>query len=144
MKAKAGDVIEFQGCAWEDGWEFDAPCVVYSPLKRYGCGGSIPWSVYQLIEDVCIDLVCGEDVREGWHASDLKEFDWRGWDKDGFANRKSACHLRVTMEFFEVESMDDKTTELYFRCVKAEEREGTEGEWKPNDDYADDSEREAV
>lgn len=130
MKAKAGDVIEFQGCAWDAHWEYDAPCVIYSPVKRYGYGGSIPWSVYQLIEEVCIDLICGRDIREGWHGSDLEEFGWRGWDKDGFARRKGAHHVRVTMEFF-----TDEDGNLAFRCTKAEEREGAEGEWKANEHF---------
>jgi hypothetical protein len=31
---------QFRGCIWDAGWEFDAPCVIYSPVQIYSHGGN--------------------------------------------------------------------------------------------------------
>lgn len=36
MKPLVGHLpTEFRGCQWNDGWEFDAPAVIYYP-RQYG------------------------------------------------------------------------------------------------------------
>lgn len=100
MKVKAGDKLFFHGCMWDEGWEFDAPAIIYSPIKRYGNGGSIPDHLETMVEDICIDLSLDEDVREGWSDFDLKEFAWRHWDPNGFCRRKRAWHVKYEVGFF--------------------------------------------
>lgn len=100
MKVKAGDIVTFRGCVWSAGWEFDAPLVIYEPVKRFSDDGSIsPLSVLAAVENICIDLACDGEVRDGWSPGDLKEFSWRGWKPAGFKHRKSACHAEITVKF---------------------------------------------
>lgn len=74
MKIKKGDVIEFLAISWDEPqWEFDYPCVVLKPCVVYSSSGNNP---EQLIEDMAIDLSCGEDIKD----EDIsEEFNWRGW-----------------------------------------------------------------
>lgn len=101
ITVKPGDVLIFKGCWFPDGWEFDAPAVIYSPVKRYGFGGNAG-AIESLVGDVCMALALDKSdfpsVRKGWRDSELKEFAWRGWDRNGFARRKKATHhtFRVT------------------------------------------------
>lgn len=72
-----GDRLTFRGCGWDDGWEFDAPVVLYEPVQRYGIRGSIG-NIEGMVEDVCIDLCVEGQVPIGFSKCDLKEFEWRG------------------------------------------------------------------
>lgn len=96
-----GEIIEFRGCVWDDGWEFDAPGVLYSPVCRYSSdiGSLCAEAIEMMVEDVCIDLVVDGEVRRGWSEYDLKEFHWRGWNPDRFRLRKRAKHGIVRVQF---------------------------------------------
>jgi len=89
----------FRGVFWDAHWEFDAPCVMYYPFKRYGFGGNAS-RFDSMVEDVCIDLSLGKHVRRGFTESELKEFRWRGWSPRGFSRRKDAWHIQVSVEWF--------------------------------------------
>lgn len=97
MKAKIGDVIVFRGCIFDDQWEFDAPCIVYAPVKRYGIGGN-SGKIDDLVEDICFDLSSGKDVQRGFSKFNLQEFKWRGWSPRGFARRR-AWHVEIKVKF---------------------------------------------
>ncbi len=118
MKIKSKDKLTFKGCTWiEYGWEFDAPLIIYSPIQRYCFTGSVSKnSVYQKIEDICIDICCdnGEIENIKFNNNDLKEFKWRGWSLR-FARRKRAIHLQVEVEFFDDDGFDGK--ELNFKIL---------------------------
>lgn len=116
MKVKAGDILTFRGCVWNAGWEFDAPLVIYEPVRRLCDSTSISQvSVADKIEDICIDLcTLLKGVKEDWSASDLKEFKWRGWSAAGFKRRKNACHAEVTVKF-----RSDGEDELTFDVIAA-------------------------
>ncbi len=99
---KPGDIITFRGCCWSDGWEFDAPLIIYEPVGRYHFTGSIcPSAIADKIEDLCIDLCEDASISMDFDASDLKEFKWRGWAVKGFAARKAVCRAEVTMKFYQ-------------------------------------------
>lgn len=90
---------EFRGCFWDDEWEFDAPCVIYSPSRyaRFGIGSNISHLDY-MIEDICFDIQAGRPHNDG----DLdKECEWRGWGRKGFARRKKAEHVVVKVKWGE-------------------------------------------
>lgn len=117
MKVKAGDIVTFKGCAWnEPQWEFDAPIVLYSPLQRYDMGSVSCVDLYDKIEDVCIDLCYNVPINTHFDKMSLKEFKWRGWNPKGFSRRKNAVHVEVTVEFFL-----DNDNELTFRQLAAAE-----------------------
>lgn len=90
---------EFRGCTWDDGWEFDAPCVLYSPIKRYGIGNNSGY-LENMVEDYCIDLALGDTPRRGLTASEKKEFAWRGWSERGMRHRKRAWHRVITVRWY--------------------------------------------
>ena len=95
-----GSVVEFKGCVWDDGWEFDAPLILYSPVERYDHVGSIcPESLESIVEDVCIDLCIKGFVKEKFIASDLDEFRWRSWSPKGFSRRRRAVHGTIKVKF---------------------------------------------
>jgi len=98
MTINPGDKITFRGCMWDDGWEFDAPCVIYSPVKRYGFGGN-SGQLRQMVDSICFDLGEGVDVRSDWPRDAKHEFRWRGWSPDGFARRKRAWHVEIVVQF---------------------------------------------
>lgn len=73
MIVKSGDTLTFISLRWNEAhWEFDHPTVVISPFVRYSPNGLAP---EQMIEDLAIDLCCGEVKNHDY--SD--EFTWRGW-----------------------------------------------------------------
>lgn len=81
---------EFRGCVWNDGWEFDAPCVIYSP-KKYAAFKSAgnTGGIDQLVEDICMNLALGWDHNDGGLSGECA---WRGWGKR-FDRRRSARHV---------------------------------------------------
>ena len=85
----------FRGVFWDAHWEFDAPCVLYAPFKRFGIGHN-SYHIDEMVEDICIDISLGKSPRTKWIESDLKEFKWRGWSPRGFAKRKEAFHVTIT------------------------------------------------
>lgn len=88
---------EFRGCMWNDGWEFDAPCVVYYP-RKYACAGygGNSGAIVQLVEDICFSIEEGEPHHDGGID---KECEWRGWGRHGFARRKRATHVIVKVRW---------------------------------------------
>ncbi len=127
MKVKAGDVLMFKGVVWDEHWEFDCPCIVYTPIPRYNPNeGSISrLSIVGLVEDICIDLCLGEDLSTEFHADDLREFKWRGWSVRGFNRRRNAVRATIPVCFF----MEDG--ELSFKYL---DRRDEYGRQDPNDD----------
>lgn len=115
-------IITFRGCIFDDGWEFDCPCIVYSPLQRYRIGSNV-YGVLDLVEDIAADLIRPGKLRRGWDESVLKEFKWRGWSPHGFAKRRQAWHVEVKVRFFEDAEGHD------FKIVWARERFGLKGKW---------------
>lgn len=100
MKIDKPCIVNFYGCAWDAGWEFDCPIVIYSPVKRYSPnGGSLPYDILALIEDSATDLAAGLDAPATFCASIVKEFDWRGWKPKGFRNRRTAWHIHARYAF---------------------------------------------
>jgi hypothetical protein len=113
---KAGDSLVFEGCSWDAQWEYDCPCVLYSPVRRYHISGSS--GIESMVEEICFDLAAGTSVKRGFEDSDLKEFaGWR-WSPNGFRRRKNAMHYRVTVRFTKP---DDGYDELNFTIEKIEE-----------------------
>lgn len=99
MKWEEGKVIQFKGCCWDAHWQFDAPLIIYSPIKRYSFSGSIcKEAIYDAVEDIGIDLCGYENVANGFSDWDLKEFKWRGWSLRGFSRRKNAIHATYLMK----------------------------------------------
>lgn len=90
----------FRGCFWDAHWEFDAPCVIYFPVCRYGFGGN-SYTFDRLVENVCIDLAIQGEVHSGWSSSELNEFDWRGWSHADFPKLPEAWHLKTHVRWFE-------------------------------------------
>ena len=88
---------EFRGCQWNDGWEFDAPCVVYYPRKylRYGYGGNTG-AIHDLVEDICMDIAAGNEMHDGGLADEIA---WRGWGKR-FERRREAWHVVYRVRWF--------------------------------------------
>ena len=110
----------FRGVFWDAGWEFDAPCVLYSPFPRYGYGGNSE-HLDGMVQDICVDISCGTAPRKQWSESDIKEFKWRGWSPRGFAKRKEAWHVTITVRWF----IDDDE-QLDFQITDRKET------WGPN------------
>lgn len=101
---------EFRGCIWDDGWEFDAPCVVYypSPYARFGIGNNNS-RIDRLVEDICYDIARGRPhTDEGLGG----ECAWRGWGRRGFARRKTAEHVVIKVRWD-----DDGWAEIISRDV---------------------------
>jgi hypothetical protein len=84
---------EFRGCVWNDGWEFDVPCVVYFPANyaAFGCGGNTG-GIDNIVEKICTDLSLGYTHNDGGLVT---ECEWRGWSKKGFARRRNAKHIII-------------------------------------------------
>lgn len=82
---------EFRGCQWNDGWEFDAPCVIYYPpaYRCFGIGGNTG-HLDSMVEDICMNLSLKWDHNDGGLD---RECEWRGWSKRGFARRRAARHV---------------------------------------------------
>lgn len=90
---------EFRGCIWDEHWEFDAPCVVYFPVKIYSPNAGNSGKIDQLVEDYCIRLALGESPEKGFSANDIFEFKWRGWGTR-FERRKKAHHVVIKVRWF--------------------------------------------
>ena len=97
VKPFVGLPVEFRGCMWNDGWEFDAPSVIYYPRKfaRYGDGGN-SGVLDRLVEDICFDLIEGNPTSDAGLA---RECEWRGWGKR-FDRRKDAWHVVFKVRWF--------------------------------------------
>jgi hypothetical protein len=87
----------FRGCTWDGGWEFDAPCVLYYPVVRFGIGGN-SGAIDGLVEDYCFDLEEGKKPPRV-RAGDLQEFKWRGYSQRGFKHRKRAWHVEIKVRW---------------------------------------------
>ena len=76
---------------WNDGWEFEAPCVIYHPRKlmRYAHGGNTG-TLDDLVQDITYNLGEGLPPNDGGLEDDCK---WRGWSKDGMRRRRDAWHV---------------------------------------------------
>ena len=99
MKNKSDLPTEFRGCTWNDGWEFEAPLVVYYP-KEYQSFDSVG-SVYEaesVVEQICIDISLDFKHRDGGLQD---ECNWRGWSINRFARRKNAKHFIIKGEWVE-------------------------------------------
>lgn len=83
IKAKDGATFTFDVLEWyNEGWEFGHPTVMLRPIIRLeGDHGA-----ESLIENVCIDLACGDEL-EYIGESELHELDWRGWDLNRLRRR---------------------------------------------------------
>ena len=112
----------FRGCMFDADWEFDAPCIVYSPIQRNGIGGN-SYHIDEMVDDYCIDLSLWKSPRKRFSENDLKEFKWRGWSPRGFAKRREAWHVEITVRWYTEEG------ELYHELVKRRERFGIKGKW---------------
>lgn len=109
---------EFRGVMFDDGWEFDVPCVIYSPIERYGIGGNTS-HIESMVEDYCIDLCLGDKPRKKLSAFERKEFRWRGWNIRGMCKRKKAHHVSVTVKW----STDDLGN-LQFEMIETKTQYG--------------------
>jgi len=81
---------EFRGCQWNDGLDFDAPCVVYYPrrFRRYGYGGNTG-AIDDMVDEICYALACENKPTDGGLA---QECAWRGWGPR-FDRRRDARHV---------------------------------------------------
>jgi hypothetical protein len=88
---------EFRGCQWNDGWEFDAPAVIYYPPKfaRFGIGGNTG-EIDHMVEDSCMDTALGFEHNDGGLD---QECEWRHWGRYGFARRKNARHVVIKVRW---------------------------------------------
>jgi hypothetical protein len=87
---------EIRGCFWDDGWEFDGPCIIYYPKKysRYGFGNNNS-GLDRLVEDICDDIELGNPLCDGGLKEQIR---WNGWGKR-FDRRKSAEHITFKIEW---------------------------------------------
>lgn len=89
----------FRGVMWDDGWEFVAPLVVYSPVKLYEVGTNTG-GIERMVEDYCIDFVCDRNPLGEFSDLELKEFKSRGWNADGFSRKRKGHHVKVEVKWF--------------------------------------------
>jgi len=108
----------FRGCMFDDGWEFDAPCILYFPYRRYGIGSNT-FKLDEMIYDLCFDIAEEIPIRKGFGKYTLEEFLSRGWSPRGFAKRLRAWHV-----VFEVRWYRDDYGHL---CVEIVDRRETWG-----------------
>ena len=82
---------EFRGCIWDDGWEYDAPCVIYFPwaFRRFGIGSN-SYALDSIVEEICFDIGALASIHDGGLA---RKCQWRGWGLRGFGRRKKAEHV---------------------------------------------------
>lgn len=87
---------EFRGCMWNDGWEFEAPCVIYYPAKyaafKSACNTG---GIEELVEDICMNLSLGWDHNDHGLSG---EREWRGWGKR-FSRRRNAWHVTIKIRW---------------------------------------------
>lgn len=73
LEIKEGDILLCQTLEWTDGWEFDHPSMMLSPVIRCYENGS---SHDYIVEDVLIDAVCVKKIK----SEDFeKSWGWRGY-----------------------------------------------------------------
>ena len=103
---------EFRGCQWNDGWEFDAPCVVYYPrrYRRYGYAGNTG-AIEDVIDEICEALATGKTPTDGGLA---QECGWRGWGQR-FERRRDAWHCVYRVRWY----VEDG--EVYWETTKVSE-----------------------
>ena len=64
--------------------------------------------VESMAEDALIDALDGRRALSGtFSASDLKEFEWRGWNPKGFAKRRNAHHTEIVFEIVSDDEWDN-------------------------------------
>ena len=91
---------EFRGVIFDDGWEFDMPCVIYYPVEIYGIGGGAR-QLESMVEDYCIDLSLNHKPSGKLSKFEQKEFKWRGWTMIGMSRRKkNATHYIFTVRWY--------------------------------------------
>lgn len=96
-----GTRVRFRGVTWNDGWEFDAPCVIYKPILRiFHVGGSAKEEIERCIETICIDL-CVLDKCLKMSSFEQREFKWRGWSIKNLSRRKNAVHAQYDAIFWQ-------------------------------------------
>jgi hypothetical protein len=77
MIIKEGDIIEFLAISWnEPQWDFDHPSATLKPLFRYHDDGQCCKGI---IEDLVIDLCCGDTDDKDDLEFFKDECEWRGW-----------------------------------------------------------------
>ena len=94
-------------------WEYDFPCVILKPVLRYSPNGDNPDS---FIEEICIDLCCGEDLESNnidddlkWVGSNLKTIQKVAKERlDGKPTWKTKIRevVKQKVKFFEEEDGD--------------------------------------
>lgn len=114
--------IEFRGCIWDEGWEFDAPCILYYPAKRYTPFAGNSGGVDCLVDELCCDISLygiGK-IDRGFAKSELNEFKARGWGLR-FERRRNARHVIIKGKwkkedgeiYFDITSRKEKTGPFY-------------------------------
>ena len=91
---------EFRGCIWDEGWEFDAPCVLYYPWfwRRFGIGSNNE-RIDSLVEDACWDYTHKDGQARSSKQRDLeREMRWRGWGSR-FDRRRRAEHVVIRVKW---------------------------------------------
>ena len=88
---------EFRGCQWNDGWEFDAPAVIYFPRQYqcYGYGGNTE-VLDEIVEDICVALADGRKPFDGGLSHECA---WRGWGPR-FDRRRDARHVVYRVRWY--------------------------------------------
>jgi hypothetical protein len=82
---------------WDDGWEFDAPCVVYYPAKYAAAGyGGNNGAIDSMVENICFAISEGRPHCDGNIDHECK---CRGWGRRGFARRKNAEHVVIRVRW---------------------------------------------
>ena len=76
IEVKDGTEIIVKVLEWHEGWEFDHPILVLSPVIRYSPNGE---SAEYMAEDLGIDLCVDGKAENHDYTS---EFEWRGWKLD--------------------------------------------------------------
>ena len=69
------------------------------------------------VEDMCIGYSISETFLDKWHESDIREFKWRRWDENKFAEKTDAVHITITVRW-KLEPND----ELEFEFVSIEKQ----------------------
>jgi len=112
---------EFRGCQWNDGWEFDAPAVIYYPrqFRRFGCGGNTG-AIDDLVDEICMDLAENKTPDDGGLE---REIQWRGWGLR-FERRREAWHVVYKIRWFTEDGA------LQWKVTKRTEKYGIPAAWR--------------
>lgn len=110
---------EFRGCIWDEGWEFDAPCILYYPVKRYTPFAGNSGGVDCLVEGLCCDISLHgiKKIDCGFTKSELRELKLRGWGLR-FDRRRNARHVRIRGKWRKEDG------DIYFYVTSRKERTG--------------------